>query len=137
MAKLTKRTKDVRKLSRIFFIISLCCFVGVAIFTVIATFTRIGGSEKTGVDILSDSLKASLISLSITTIICLILALFIKEKIRTTIYMLALIINSILFKETGMYIILAIWFIDEYVFSALHKHYKQLVIINKEIDRRE
>ena len=52
-------------------------------------------------------------------------------------YMLALIINSILFKETGMYIILAIWFIDEYVFSALHKHYKQLVIINKEIDRRE
>lgn len=137
MAQTSKRTKDVRKLSRIFFFISLCCFVGVAIFTVIATFTRIGGSEKTGVDILSETAKTSLISLSITTVICLILALFIKEKIRTTIYMLALIINSILFKETGMYIILAIWFIDEYVFSALHKHYKQLVIINKEIDRRE
>lgn len=137
MAQTSKRTKDVRKLSRIFFFVSLCCFVGVAIFTVIATFTRIGGSEKTGVDILSDSVKTSLISLSITTIICLILALFIKEKIRTTIYMLALIINSILFKETGMYIILAIWFIDEYVFSALHKHYKTLLTINKEIDRRE
>ena len=112
MAQTSKRTKDVRKLSRIFFFISLCCFVGVAIFTVIATFTRIGGSEKTGVDILSETAKTSLISLSITTVICLILALFIKEKIRTTIYMLALIINSILFKETGMYIILAIWFID-------------------------
>lgn len=137
MAQTSKRTKDVRKLSRIFFIISLCCFVGVAIFTVIATFTRIGGSEKAGVDILSETAKTSLISLSITTVICLILALFIKEKIRTTIYMLALVINSILFKETGMYIILAIWFIDEYVFSALHKHYKTLLTINKEIDRRE
>ena len=137
MAKLTKRTKDVRKLSRIFFFISLCCFVGVAIFTVIATFTRIGGSEKSGMDILSTALKTQLISLSITTIICVILALFIKEKIRTTVYMLALVINSILFKEAGMYIILAVWFIDEYVFAALHKHYKQLLIINKEIDRRE
>ena len=137
MAKLTKRTKDVRKLSRIFFFISLCCFVGVAIFTVIATFTRIGGSEKTGVDILSESAKTSLISLSISTIICVILTLFIKEKIRVAVYMIALVINSILFKETGMYIILAIWFIDEYVFTALHKHYKQLTTINKEIDRRE
>ena len=137
MAKLTKRTKDVRKLSRIFFFVSLCCFVGVAIFTVIATFTRIGGSEKAGIDILSESAKTSLISLSISTVICVILTLFIKEKIRVAVYMLALVINSILFKETGMYIILAIWFIDEYVFTYLHKHYKQLTTINKEIDRRE
>lgn len=137
MAKQTKRTKDVKKLSRIFFFISLCCFVGVAIFTIIATFTHVGGSEKSGVDILSTALKTQLISLSITTIICLILALFIKEKIRTTVYMLALIINSILFKEAGMYTILGIWFIDEYIFEALHKHYKQLYTINKEIDRRE
>lgn len=137
MAQTSKRTKDVRKLSRIFFIISTVCFVGVAIFTVIATFTRIGGTEKTGVDILSDSLKTTLISFSISTVICVVLALFIKEKVRTAVYMLSLIINVILFKEAGMYTILGIWFVDEYLFAALHKHYKQLVIINKEIDRRE
>lgn len=137
MAQTSKRTKNVRKLSRIFFFISLCCFVGVAIFTVIATFTRVGDTEKTGVDILSTALKTQLISFSITTLICLILALFIKEKVRTAVYMLALVINSILFKEVGMYSILGIWFIDEYIFTALHKHYKTLLTINKEIDRRE
>lgn len=137
MPKATKRTKDLIKLTRIFFLLSLCCFVGVAVFTVIATFTCLGGSEKTGADILSDALKTQLISFSITTIICLILTLFIKEKIRTAIYMLALVINSVLFKEAGMYTILAIWFVDEYIFTALHKHYKTLFTINKEIDRRE
>ena len=137
MAQATKRTKDVKKLSRIFFWLSVVCFAGVAIFTIIATFTHLGGSEKTGADILSDALKTQLISFSITTIICLILTLFIKEKIRTAIYMLALVINAILFKEAGMYTILAIWFVDEYIFTALHKHYKTLLTINKEIDRRE
>lgn len=137
MAQATKRTKDVKKLSRIFFWLSVACFAGVAIFTIIATFTHLGGSEKTGVDILSDALKTQLISFSITTIICLILTLFIKEKIRTAIYMLALVINAILFKEAGMYTILAIWFVDEYIFTVLHKHYKTLLTINKEIDRRE
>lgn len=136
MAK-SKRTKDVQRLSRIFFLLSFLCFVGVAIFTIIATFTRIGGSEKTGMDILSDEAKKSLISLSITTIICLILTIFIKEKIRVAIYMLSLVIISVIYKTTGMYIILSIWAVDEYVFTLLHKHYKQLTTINKEIDRRE
>ena len=136
MAK-SKRTKDVQRLSRIFFLLSFLCFVGVAIFTIIATFTRVGGSEKTGMDILSDEAKKSLISLSITTIICLILTIFIKEKIRVAIYMLSLVIISVIYKTTGMYIILSIWAVDEYVFTLLHKHYKQLTTINKEIDRRE
>ena len=136
MVKQTKRTKDVKKLSRIFFFISFACFFGVALFTIIATFSKIGGSEKSGVDILSTAIKTQLISLSITMIIGLILALLIKEKMRTTIYMLSLIINSILFKEVGMYVILSIWAVDEYIFAALHRYYKQLVIINKEIDKR-
>jgi len=136
MVKQSKRTKNVKKLSRIFFFVSLVCFLSVAIFTVIATFSKLGGSEKTGADILSDALKTQLVSLSITMIIGLVLALIIKEKMRTTIYMLALIINSILFKEAGMYSILAIWAVDEYVFTTLHKHYAKLTTINKEIDLR-
>ena len=136
MAKKSQRTKDVQKLSKIFFFASFLCFIGVAIFTIIATFSHLGGSEKTGMDILSESVKTQIVSLSITMIIGLVLALIIKEKMRTTIYMLALIVNSILFKEAGMYSILAIWAVDEYVFTTLHKHYAKLTTINKEIDLR-
>ena len=133
----SKRTKDVKKLSRIFLSLSFVCFIGVALFSVIAIFTRINGSEEKGIEIISEALKTRLISLSVTMIIGVVLALIIKDKVRTTIYMLALVINSILFKEVGMYVILGIWAIDEYIFTNLHKHYKQLAIINKEIDRRQ
>ena len=133
----SKRTKNVRKLSNLFLVLSCICFLGVAIFSVIAIFSHIGGSEKQGMEIISEALKARLISLSITAIIVAIAAVFIKEKARITIYMLALIMNGILFKEIGMYCVLAVWALDEFVFSALHKHYKQLYLINKEIDRRE
>ena len=137
MAKTSKRTKDVRKLSILFLILSCICFVGVAIFSAIAIFSHIGGSEKQGMEIISEALKARLVSLSVTIIIVAILAIFIKNKARITIYMLALVINGILFKEPGMYAILGVWALDEFIFTALHKHYKQLVTINKEIDRRE
>ena len=134
--KTSKRTKDVRKLSIIFLILSCICFLGVAIFSVIAIFSHIGGSEKQGMEIISEALKARLVGLSVTVLIVAISAIFIKEKARTTIYMLALIINGILFKENGMYIILAIWGVDEFLFANLHKHYAKLVMINKEIDLR-
>lgn len=134
--KKTKRTKDTKKLSILFFILSCVCFVGVAIFSAIAIFSHIGGSEKQGMEIISEALKQRLVGLSITVLIVAISAIFIKEKARNTIYMLALIINGILFKEIGMYSILAVWGVDEFIFSALHKHFKNLYTINKEIDKR-
>lgn len=134
--KRSKRTKDVIKLSRLFFFLSFACVLGTALFTVITVFSKIGGSEKTGVDILSDTLKNALISVSITCVIGAILFLLIRDKIRTTLYMLALIVNAIIFKEVGMYVVLGVYALDEYIFTALYKHYKQLATINKEIDRR-
>lgn len=136
MAKTSKRTKDVRKLSILFLVLSILCFVGVAIFTGIAVFSHVGGDKEQGMEIISEALKARLVSLSVTVIIVAIAAIFIKEKARITIYMLSLIVNGIIFKEPGMYIILGIWGIDEFIFTALHKHYRQLTIINKEIDKR-
>ncbi len=134
--KASKRTKDVRKLAILFYCLSLALTIGVVIFVLIATFTKIGGSDKTGADILSESFKNRLISLSLTAIICVILIFIIKDKIRQTIYMLCMIIAAIIYKETGMYIVAGIWALDEYVIHALFKHYKALITINKEIDRR-
>lgn len=136
LRKDSQRTKDVKKLSFIFWLISTLMTVGVVLFVVISTFTKLSGSDKTGADILSETLKAQIISLSITAIICLFLIFIIKDKVRNTLYMLSLIITAILYKEIGMYIVGAIWLIDEYVIHALFKHYQALITINKEIDRR-
>lgn len=136
LRKDSQRTKDVKKLSFIFWLISTLMTVGVVLFVVISTFSKLSGSDKTGADILSETLKAQIISLSITAIICLFLIFIIKDKVRNTLYMLSLIITAILYKEVGMYIVGAIWLIDEYVIHALFKHYQALITINKEIDRR-
>ena len=82
MTKKSQRTKDVAKLSRIFFVLSCLCFLGTAIFSVIAIFNRIGGEQKQGMEIISEQLKNLLISTSITTLVIAIVALFIKEKLR-------------------------------------------------------
>jgi hypothetical protein len=136
MAKKSQRTKDVAKLARLFFILSCLCFLGVAIFSVVAIFSRVGGSEKQGMEIISEQLKTLLISTSITTLIIAIAALFIKEKLRYTIYMLSLIVIGILYKEVGAYITLGVFAVDEFILHNLYLHYKQLKTINKEIDRR-
>ena len=132
----SKRTKDCTKLAIIFFWLSFVCYVGVAIFSIIAIFSHIGGAEKQGIEIISEKLKTQLISFSITLLIIIALAVFIKNKVRHTIYMFALVINGILFKENGMYVILAIWGVDEFIFNLLHAHFQKLRTINKEIDRR-
>ena len=137
MAKTSKRTKDVKKLARIFFILSCLCFLGVAIFSVIAIFNRVGGEQKQGMEIISEQLKNLLISTSITTLVIAIAALFIKEKLRYTIYMLSLIVIALIYKEVGAYIVLGVFAADEFVLHNLFLHYKQLVVVNKEIDRRD
>lgn len=136
MAQKSERTKNVSKKALIFGLLSLMCFVGVALFSIIACLTRLGGSESSGMEIISEQLKTVLVSFSVTLGIVTVSAIVIKNKIRTTVYMLALVMNGILFKEVGMYIILAIWALDEFVFAALHKKFKALKIINKEIDIR-
>ena len=132
----SQRTKDVKKRAVVCFIISTLMTVGVVLFVVISTFTKIGGTESTGKDILSEALKAQIISLSVTAIICLLLIFIIKDKVRHTLYMLSIIIAAIIYKEVGMYIVAGIWFVDEYIIHALYKRYKNLITINKEIDLR-
>ena len=134
---MSDRTKKCRNLSILFFSLSTICYFGVALFALITCFSSIMGHEKTGIDIISESLKTKLVSLSITMVIGLIIALVIKEKLRIALYMLSLIVVSLVYKEVGMYSILAIWALDEYLFSGLHKHYRNLKTINKEIDLRE
>lgn len=132
----SKRTKDTKKLSIIFSVSSVLSYIGVALFTVISLFSKLGGTEEQGIDILSEALKARLVSVSVTIIIVTLLALIIKNKVRTMVYMLSLVVVGIIYGEGAMYAVLGVYFVDEFVFTYLHQKYKNLSIINKEIDKR-
>lgn len=132
----SKRTKDTKKLSFIFLVLSVLSYIGVAAFTVISLFSKLGGTEKEGIDILSEALKARLVSVSVTIVIVTLIALIIKNKIRTMVYMLSLVVVGIIYGEVAMYAVLGVYFVDEFIFTYLHAKYKNLSIINKEIDKR-
>lgn len=135
----SQRTKTLRKKRNLFGIISLVLWIGTVLFLAIYSFAtkELPAPKEGSIEFLTQEAKDWLFGLGITAVIGIIATLIIKEKMRTFIWMLSLIMAVILFGKTGMFVILAIWFIDEYVISALFRHYKRLVEINKEIDLRE
>lgn len=132
---LSDRTIKCKHLRNLFFVLSCICWIGIVAFVVISVFTRVG-ADGDPMNILSDDMRDKLIAFGTTAIIGIVVALFIKEKIRTALYMISLIIIVIMHGETGMYITLSVWALDEYVFTALYKSFKEKYTINKEIDKR-
>lgn len=140
MAK-SKRTSEVIKKRNLFFIISLSMWVGTALFMVLSIVSKITSKEAVeetieSTEFLSPQLKAILFSLSTTLLIAIVASIIIKDKIRTFVWEVCVVIAAILFKETGLYIVLGLWFVEEYIFHALYIRYKEKVSINKEIDLR-
>lgn len=136
MAK-SERTKKLIKRRNIFFALSVLTWIGVALFTVISVFCLVEAKDSEGTPIFAPEFKQLLISLGVTTIIGIVCTLVIKDKLRTAIWMLCLILCTVMYKSVGMYSILGAWFIDEYVFHTFYNYYKTRVTINKEIDLRE
>lgn len=134
------RTKQCIKRRNIFFLLSTLMWVGTIVTILILCMTKVNatttGDGGEAVSILSDEIKSKIVAFGLSAFVAIILALFVKEKVRTAVYMLSLIIAVILKGEKAMYIVLAIWALDEYVFYALYKSYKAKVTINKEIDMR-
>lgn len=141
----SERTKHVRKLRNIFGLCSVLCWVGVALAVIIVALTKIGGASSNEVAAegdklieigVSQALKDKIVALGITTAIIIISAIFIKEKVRTTIYLISIVLMRICAGEIGSYIVLGVFALDEYIFHPLFKHYANKVTINKEIDLR-
>lgn len=134
------RTIKVIRNKNIFFIVSNALWIGTALFLVFVCCVKLGSKEaveEASTQIISNELKAIIYSLSTTLIIGIIVSIIIKDKIRTFIWMVSVITAAILFNSKGMYCVLALWFVEEYIFHALYIKYKNLVQINKEIDLRE
>lgn len=130
-------TKKLKKLRNAFFIIDLVTYIGLTIIMVIAAISKVSGGNKASTQVFSQEVIRVVTSMTTTAIIGILLTIFIKDKARTTLFIINTIIGSIIWGATGMYVVLAIWFVEEYLFHALYKHYQNKVVINKEIDRRE
>lgn len=138
----SQRTIDVTKKRNIFGFISYFLWITVVLVLVFFTFKKfstpveiVESAESEG--FISESGKAFILSTSITVIIGVIATIVIKDKLRTFFWMVSVVLSAVIFKSTGMYIVLGIWLVDEYVFHNLYKYYKSKVSINKEIDLRQ
>ena len=129
----SERYKSLKKKSIILGIISyaalfvtmLVCLIGGAV-----NFNAV----KDGVQIFTDEAKTVFLSMSITAIIGTVMTIFLKEGMRTFIWIVCVVLSSIVFGPIGMYIVLGIWLIDDYVIHKLFLHYKNKLSIRKEID---
>ena len=133
---MTDYTYKLKKKRNIFFIFDMMVWVLTPLVMAILALSHLKGGTDI-LNIFSAPVKEVLMGFGITTIIGLAGAIFMKDKIRTFLFMGSLVISVALYKSTGMYIILGIWFVDEYVLHTLYKHYATKYTINKEIDKRE
>lgn len=136
----SERTKSLKKKRNIFGFISFALWIGTALFLTIfsiATKEPPAPKEPGSIQFITEEAKDWLFGLGITAVIGVIATMFIKERMRTFIWMISLIMAVILFGKGGMFTILVLWFIDEYTITPLCKHYGKLYQINKEIDLRE
>ena len=132
----TERTIKCKKLGVLFTILSwLLCF-GLAVGFIIAfvAMNGSGGGENSAT--MEEKLGTIIYGFGLSLIPMLVLAIVVKDKIRPTVWMIDIILANYLFGSWMMYIVFAIWVIDQYVIAPLGKHYRQLYTINKEIDRR-
>ena len=128
----TERTIKCKRLGIAFSIINWILCFGLAIAFIIAFASGMEPSNES----LKEKLGTVIYGIGLSLIPMIVLAILVKDKIRPTVWMIDIILANYLFGSTVMYITFAIWLISEYVVGLLAKHYRELYVINKEIDRR-
>lgn len=123
---MSKETRKYKALSTLFLALSILILVAPIAYYSIQGFIEGETTEK--------------FTLGITFVIACILFvinIMFKFHIKSTIWILVLGIYFCLDNILPMIFILAIGnILDEFVFTPLHKHFKNKAIINKEIDKR-
>ena len=129
----SERQKSLKRRTILFGVLSYGLLFVLSLVYLISAFSNFN-LVKDGVQIFTEEAKKIVISMSITYVIGAILMIFLKEGMRTFIWMVCVILGSIVFKEAGMYIALGCWLIDDYIIHKVYKHYKSKLSIRKEID---
>ena len=130
-------TKTYKKRRNIALFIDILLFMGTCGFLVVYGFlTKFKMTTDPETNQIADAVVSVYGVLLISFLIGGIIVFFIKNKARNTVWMVNLILSVYLFGTSGMWVILAIWALDEFVVLQLFKHYREKTLINKEIDKR-
>lgn len=127
------RQKELKKKTILFGIISWATLFTLLTVYLISAFANLN-AVRDGVQIFTDEAKHIVISMSVTAIIGVIATIFLKEGMRTFIWIVCVVLGSLVYKDAGMYVALSLWLVDDYVIHKLFIHYKNKLVIRKEID---
>ena len=128
----TERTIRCKRLGVAFSVINWIMCFGLAVGLIIVFASGIEPDNET----LKEKLGTVIYGIGLSLIPIIVLAILVKDKIRPTVWMIDIILSNYLFGSAIMYVTFAIWLVSEYVIGPLARHYRQLYVINKEIDRR-
>lgn len=129
----SKRQKDLKKKAIICGVISWgILFILTTVYLVLGFINF--NAVKDGVQIFTDEARAIFVSMSITAVIGTIMTFFLKEGMRTFVWIVCVVLGSIILGAPGMYIALGCWLVDDYVIHKLFIYYKNKLSIRKEID---
>ena len=128
----TERTIRCKRLGVSFSVINWIMCFGLAVALIIVFASGIEPDDET----LKEKLGTIIYGIGLSLIPLIVLAILVKDKIRPTVWMIDIILSNYLFGSAIMYVTFAIWLVSEYVIGPLARHYRQLYVINKEIDRR-
>lgn len=132
----TERTIKCKRLGILFTALSWVLCFGLAVAFVIAFLAMNGSGNGEQSSTMKEKFGTIVYGFGLSLIPMLVLSIIVKDKIRPTVWMIDVILANYLFGSWLMYVVFAIWLIDQYVIGPLGKHYRQLYTINKEIDRR-
>lgn len=132
----TERTIKCKRLGILFTGLSWVLCFGLAVAFVIAFLAMNGSGNGEQSATMKEKFGTIIYGFGLSLIPMLVLSIIVKDKIRPTVWMIDVILANYLFGSWLMYVVFAIWLIDQYVIGPLGKHYRQLYTINKEIDRR-
>ena len=129
----SERYKSLKRKSVIFGIISYAALFVTMLVMLIAGYSNFNAVHD-GIQVFTDEAKTVFVSMTVTAVIGVILTFFLKEGVRTFIWVVCVVLGSIVFKEAGMYTVLGIWLIDDYVIHKLFLYYHDKLKIRKEIE---
>ena len=132
----TERTIKCKRLGILFTALSWVLCYGLAVAFVISLLAMNGSGNGEQSETMKEKFGTIIYGFGLSLIPMLVLSIIVKDKIRPTVWMIDVILANYLFGSWLMYVVFAIWLIDQYVIGPLGKHYRQLYTINKEIDRR-
>lgn len=134
MAK-SERQKSLKAKTTLFGILSYAILIAlVLVYTISAAVMFKAKPDSESIQIFTEEVKLAVIATSSTAVIGIILSFFLKEGMRTFIWIVCVILGSLVYKEAGMYIALSCWFVDDYIIHKLFKYYKTKLTIRREID---